>query len=208
MEAPCLRCKALGKCCGEKSRRGDVSVENRPKEDSQFSCLNQSGTAIILPHQNQRRGIIIESVNFKPEFEILDGSEIDTGAIMDDAVRILESHYCAMDKDKIISVVRKVLLSFGLDAEQRESSPAPTLSTAPKGPSRNITPEPPFELHDRLSRNSQFSHATEEAQRRACKRALILDIYAKCCRRCASDTRSFEIRTLGRYYLVSKDKAH
>ena len=163
MEAPCLRCKALGKCCGEKSRRGYVSVENRPKEGSQFSFLNQSGTAIKLPHQNERR-IIIESGNFKPDFKILDGSEIDTGAIMEDAVRILESHYCAMDKDKIVSAVRKVLLSFGLDAEQRESSPAPTLSTAPKGPSRNITPEPPFEFHDRLSHNSQFSQATRTSR--------------------------------------------
>ena len=138
MDAPCLRCKALGKDCGEKSRRAEVSIENRPME-TPLSVLNKSGTAIKSPSQNS---ILIRSGNFKPDFKILDSSEIDTVAIMDDAVRILESHYCAMEKDKIVSVVRNVLLTFGLDSEQREGSPAPTISTAPKGESRNITPEP------------------------------------------------------------------
>jgi hypothetical protein len=166
LEAPCLRCKTLGKDCGEKSRRAEASTENRPTEDTPLPVLNKSGTAIKPPSQTS---ILIRSRNFKPDFKIPASHEIDTLAIMNDAVRILESHYCAMDKDKITSVVRNVLLSFGLDSEQREGSPAPTLSTAPRGPSRSITPEPTRVLHDRLTHTFDFSHSTEDVKRQVCK---------------------------------------
>lgn len=77
-----------------------------------------------------------------PNFKLLDGFEIDREAVMNDAVRILERHYRTMDKGQIISVVREALSSFIPEFEQNEGSPTPTSTTAPKTPSRNITPEP------------------------------------------------------------------
>lgn len=79
-----------------------------------------------------------------PDFKLLDGFEIDTVAVMDNAVKILERHYCTVDKEQIVSVVRSVLSSYVLELGHRESSPAPTISTAPKVPSRDITPDPQF----------------------------------------------------------------
>jgi len=141
-DTPCSRCEKLGKRCGEKSRGEKVSVEDGDSELSFSERYVYKTTE--LSHQ-----LIKTGSDFKldlgtniPNFKLLDGFEIDRDAIMNDAVLILERHYRTMDKDQIVSVVRDALSSFGLAPEQKEGSPTPTSTTAPKTPSRNITPEP------------------------------------------------------------------
>ena len=78
----------------------------------------------------------------EPNFKFLEGINIDTMSLIDDAVRILKREYCTMDRGQIVSVVRHILLSYGLECKEREVSPASSLSTAPKAPSRESTPNP------------------------------------------------------------------
>ena len=52
---------------------------------------------------------------YVPPIKLPEGFEIDKVSIMQDAVRILETHYCTMDREQIISVVQNVLSSFVLE---------------------------------------------------------------------------------------------
>ena len=146
-EVPCSRCAALGKYCGEKSRRG-VSVEKTGLGNSETlysnpELLREFFYQETKPNQQTERdglkfGPGMESSNFK----IPVGFELDKAAILDDAVRILARYHCTMEKEQIVSVVRNILSSWEPDSEQRGCSPTPTTSTEPKMPSRNITPDP------------------------------------------------------------------
>jgi hypothetical protein len=152
-EEPCIRCKGLGKSCGEKSRGGQVSIGSPVTVDMELAPFHQYGESQELklvrhlqgmkPSEQNARGDPIRSV---PDFKLLDGFEIDQVAIMDNAVKILERHYCTMDREKILRVVQSVLSTYVLELEHRESSPTPTISTVPKVPSRDITPDPQFDF--------------------------------------------------------------
>jgi hypothetical protein len=148
IEAPCLRCKNRGKRCGEKIGSGRVSYPGHAEGGHNALIWSQRG-AVIRPCQEQRRSNfeagrrlagMKPGVLQSPDPVIVERITSDNEAVTEEAVRILRDQYCETDESKIISVVHNVLFSFGGEPKQRESSPAPTNSTAPKSPARSMTP--------------------------------------------------------------------